>query len=325
MVRADYAPVSTTPGANWVTSKNATQLIYNTGWFVKVGYGNGKYIAVQASGDSKTFVSSDKGLTWSAGGSLPSVANWSPPVYGNSAWVTVAPSSGSVAYSTNDGGTWTLASGAVLSGSSWYTVAFGSGQFVAISNTTVASSTDGINWTGTAGLVTSSSNWLVAYGGGIFATLLTGGTSGTNVVRWSTPPNASTTTWTTLTLGNSVGTWKGLSYGNGMWLAVSDGTTSAPFFYNAASNTMTVGVVRAFPATSNATAMAFGSGRFVVARGTGSSDCYTSEDGSNWTARPLPLSASWNHLAAGPDGFLMVNGNTGFPNVALSFATDVLA
>ena len=180
-IRGDSAAINySTNGTTWTNaavtagssemSAIAYGVIGSTGYFVTVsGYSTGSQISSY---------STNGGVTWTSGSTLPSSDFWADITFGNGTFVAVAGGTGSTstkaAYST-DGTTW---SAATLPGSAtrWNKVVYGGGGFTAFaynSNRT-AYSADGITWVeGPAQAATR--NWdVAAYGGTKLVSIATG-------------------------------------------------------------------------------------------------------------------------------------------------------
>lgn len=173
-----------------------------------------------ASGTDATARSVDGGITWTAGGDLPSSATWTSVAYGNGRWVAVASGGTASAYSEDGGLTWTVG-GALPASADWISIAYGAGGFVAIAEdgTDVARSPNGgETWVGGTGL--ASSDWnSVAFGNNRFVAVSK--TSGT-VAAYSLDGLA----WTNATLPTTA-VWTSITYGGGVFLAVSSTTAAA--------------------------------------------------------------------------------------------------
>jgi hypothetical protein len=121
--------------------------------------------------------STNGGVTWTAGGSLPGgISGTAVSVaYGEGRWVALG-SGGTSAYSVNGGVSW-VAGGAVGSGT-YTSIAYGQGVFVAITTgaTTTRISTDGgQTWTA-GGSLPASSTWIsIAYGANKFVAVSSDG------------------------------------------------------------------------------------------------------------------------------------------------------
>ena len=167
-IRGDAAAVNhSTNGTAWTNATVASGsgemsaiaygAIGGTNYFVTVaGYSTGSQISSY---------STNNGVTWISGNTLPSSDFWADVAYGNSRFVTVAGGTGSTstkaAYSTN-GTSWTAAT---LPGvaTRWNKIVYGGGAFTAFaynSNRT-AYSTDGITWV-EGNTQAATRNWAVA-------------------------------------------------------------------------------------------------------------------------------------------------------------------
>jgi len=153
---ATASAVSSTDGATWVDRSSAITAL-SAGSYSAVTYGNGYFVAINTGGNI-TSVSAN-GVTWTAGGTLPSSTTWSSIAYGNGRFVAIASGGTSVAYSIDKGVTWKAAPAGLPSSQTWTKIVYGEGLFFAIASGTqsCATSPDGINWT--AQSLSSSSNW----------------------------------------------------------------------------------------------------------------------------------------------------------------------
>ena len=184
-VSADSAQVNfSTNGTSWTnaaigggTSENsaiAYGAIGGTDYFVIVtGY---------VTGSQTASYSTNNGVTWTSGNTLPSSDFWADVAFGNGTFVTIAGGTGSTstkaAYSTN-GTSWTAST---LPGvaTRWNKIVYGGGAFTAFaynSNRT-AYSVDGITWV-EGNTQAATRNWAVAaYGNSRNVTIATGTTIG---------------------------------------------------------------------------------------------------------------------------------------------------
>ena len=195
--------------------------------FVATGVGTGSgtatpyayHLVAVSSSTTVNSYSTDGGITWTAGGALPASGSWSSVTYGNGRWVAVMSGSNDSAYSTDGGITWT-AGGALPASTTWTSVAYGSGVWVAVASGGVqaASSTDGgVTWTNRT--LPTSQNWIsVAYGNGRFVAVAN--TAGTDAAY-----SLNGTSWTASTITSA--TYTNISYGQGVFLAVSQSTQAS--------------------------------------------------------------------------------------------------
>jgi len=236
-------------------------------YFIATGTDNntGKVIPVQdvavaiASGTNATARSVDGGVTWTAGGNLPSSTTWTSVAYGQGRWVAVASGSVTSAYSEDGGVTWILG-GVLPAVATWTSIAYGAGGFVAIASggTNVTRSPDGgVTWVGGTGL--ASSGWSsVTYGNNRFVAVSSNATAAAyslNGLAWT----SSTTS----------GGFTAITYGQGTFLAVGSLTTAATSEDGIVWTSRTI-------STSNNASVAFGDisqqGTFASISSTGSAN-----------------------------------------------------
>ena len=152
--------VSSTSGSTWIDRSLAITALA-AGSYSAITYGSGRFMAIATGADRKTSYSTN-GVTWTAGGLLPSAATtWSSIAYGNGRFVAIATGTAQVAVSIDRGTTWTLAPAGIGLSATWTRVRYGQGLFIAIASgtQTCATSPDGINWTIRTTGMPSSSNW----------------------------------------------------------------------------------------------------------------------------------------------------------------------
>jgi len=223
------AYIITSLGNTVFTSIGASANLVGT-YFVATGAGSGtgtatpiaNHLVAISSSTTVNAYSTDGGVTWTAGGSLPgglsgdTVAVAYGKVSGNGRWVAIG-ANGATAYSTNGGVTWT-AGGALPTATNYVDIAYGAGVFVAItgggSSTDIAAySTDG-GATWSSATLPSSSNWIsVTYGANKFVAVSNASGS---IAAYSLDG----TTWSSSTL-STTGTWTSVKYGQGVFLAVN--------------------------------------------------------------------------------------------------------
>lgn len=190
-----------------------------------VGAGTGTAIPVSnytvavSSSTTVNAYSTDGGITWTAGGALPTSGTWSAIAYGDGLWVSVRSGSTSSAYSSNGGVSW-LAGGALPASTTWTGVAYGGGIWVAVASggTQAASSTDnGATWVSRT--LPSSTNWSsVTWGNNRFVAVSS--TSGTAAAY-----SLDGITWVASTVPSAA--YTSVGYGQGVFLAVSQSTQAA--------------------------------------------------------------------------------------------------
>jgi hypothetical protein len=193
-------------------------------------------------------------------------------------------------------------------------LAYGNKTFVAVYPRTgvpgAATSPDGVTWTSRT-LPPTNVWWSdVTYGSGQFVAVGTRNATGGPFLNVATSPDGITWTLRTTTIVDSStldsGFWRGVNYGNGLFIA--DQKTS----YNSAFATSSDGITwtkRTIPAGTWCS-VAYGAGLFVSIDGTtgpGFNRALTSPDGVTWTLRTTPNAASWTSVAYGGGKFVAVS------------------
>ena len=219
-----------------------------------MAYGNGRYVAVGRDG---TAAYSDDGIVWTAV-AMPTTETYIDVCFGKGRFVAFEYYSDSFAYSS-DGIQWTVGT---LPSSSEYHGCFGNDKFVATGLRSILYSSDGITWSTQSSYDISITTMLssVCYGGGKFIALgsITGGGSiglyssnGTTWTKMSSLPSdtshmigvcygngrfvcvpsnrgydgvwsADGNTWTFFSLPATTGSWDGVRYENGVFVAYSE-------------------------------------------------------------------------------------------------------
>ena len=189
----------------------------------------------------------------------------------------------------------------------WTSAAYGAGngRFVAVATGTNASATsiDGFNWI-SGGTIPGGTNWVSVAAGAISSTtyhVAIAGGSGSTVSAYSTNGGD---TWAAMS-SFPAGNWTSVAFGNGRFVAVSNGTVSA------FSTTGTGWVNGGGMVSANYVSVAYGSGpaKFVAIAGgsTGTSQTTAySADGVSWTAGTLPALAYWTSITYGNGRFVAV-------------------
>jgi hypothetical protein len=251
------------------TPSGAIQTISSSGTAVTP-----KYVAV-ANGSSTGAYSLD-GITWTTM-TMPTASGdkWVAVTYGvyNSIgrYVAIAKDTAVAGYSL-DGITWSTASAG--QSADWADITYGNGTFVAVATTTyrTVSNDGGATWA--AGSVMSGANY-VAYGGTRFVAIAPGLT---NSAAYSTAG----TSWTTVTLpsndDSTTSSWKGLAYGNGRFVAISDNSGMAAYSLDGATWTKSN-----LPGIYEWSSIGYGQGLFYAT--TLGDIAASSPDGVTWTVR----------------------------------------
>ena len=173
-------------------------------------------------GIDDTAFTADGGVTWTAGGNLPSTGSWNALGYGGNVWMAVKSGSTEAAISEDGGLTWGTTAAALPSTATWDAIAYGAGVWVVTASGTdksAWSSDKGATWS--AVTLPSSSNWSsIAHGNNRFVAVSS--TSGTTAaVSIDGGQN-----WIASTLP-ATASWSHIEYGQGTFVAVSDGADYA--------------------------------------------------------------------------------------------------
>jgi hypothetical protein len=165
-----------------------------------VTFGEGIFVAVSTTGTGNRVMTSPDGITWTIGVSAAD-STWTEVRYGAGRFVAVA-STGTVrAMYSLDGTTWV--SSASLASETWIAAAYGNGLFVAVGTNAVATSNDGITWTSRTcptGIWTGAAygeNLFVAVG----ASGTSRAMSSPDGVTWTERTAPGTYTWRAVTFG----------------------------------------------------------------------------------------------------------------------------
>jgi len=111
-------------------------------------------------------------------------------------------------------------------------------------------------------------------------------------------------TWSSMTMPS--GQWKRLSYGNGLWVALS-GNASASSTYATSTDGVTW-TSRTMPASAFWYTLGFGNGYFIAAT-YGGSTAYRSSDGINWTPYSIGVARNWRDISYGGGTWVLVADN----------------
>jgi hypothetical protein len=183
--------------------------------------------------------------------------------------------------------TWTLAQ-APASPATWSTVDFLNGQWIALSQTgSTATSTDGSTWTDQSAPVGSWQS--VAYGSGHYVALSSADAVpnemiSTNGLQWSTRPGLPGTPKQAGRPAQN-GQWTGITYGHGLFVAVSAVGT-----VDTSPNGVTW-TQRFWRPEDSFTSITYGDGRFIAVDGA-QGDILLSLNGVNWSLIYKPLTGA---------------------------------
>ena len=300
--------------SNNITSWNQAEAThsYNTTWtqqsmpsslsWSSITYGNGVFVAI-ARGSNVAAISPD-GINWTTS-TLPSSSNWRSIAYGNRIFVAISSTvlsspSGFNSYSpvaiSSDGINWTETTVPASTGFVGFnSITYGNGIFVVTGGSGGACrSSDGVNWLGSNTLMPPSSNPIgnTAYGNGLFVTV--GVSVAGNRIYYS--PDA--VTWT---LGGSYANLSSVTYGNGVFIAVTYGNVVV--ISSDGINWITTSTL---PASTNWSYVTYGNGIFIAVS-TASNISAISFDGITWYLKTLPgPTMNWNSVSYGNGTFVTI-------------------
>jgi hypothetical protein len=203
---------STNNGQTW-TAGTA-----QTGNWVSVIYGNGRFVAVGLV--VEVMYSTNGGSTWTLGTAQP--GQWAGVAYGNGVFVAVNRASFGLTtqmISSDGGQTWAYASNPSSFGQ--YAITFSGDRFVSVGLYSASYSFDGDTWYETFNIPSSLYAWSsVTYGNGTFVA-----TSASGLVMYSFDG----VDWTR-SANPQPGVWEGLTFGTGQIQYVSSSSDSASLF-----------------------------------------------------------------------------------------------
>ncbi len=97
--------------------------------------------------------------------------------------------------------------------------------------------------------------------------------------------------------------WTSVAYGNGAFVAVAQGLTTAAAYSTNGGVTWTASTL---PSSQSWTSVAYGNGAFVAVAYASTAVAYSTNGGVTWTASTLPSSSDWNSVAYGNGAFVAV-------------------
>jgi hypothetical protein len=241
-------------GINWTTNASALPSGQNWGAILFAG---GVYVAT-ASASTSIAAWSLNGRNWSASSTaLPVNGNWTKLAFLNNTFVALnsAVSNATAAYSLDYGKSWLASS--LPSSAQWFCLAAGvasnnSPYFVqlAYNSTSNAYSTNGITWTAGSALPVSGTWISMIYANKTWVAI---SQTGGNVIYTQNP----TSTWTQATISGAPSLYN-LSFGNGVYVAIGQNSTTVAFSKNL-TTWRTATLVNSAPYTD----LQFGLGVFV--------------------------------------------------------------
>ena len=234
-----------------------------------VTYGNGYYVAVAKNSD--TYAYSSDGQTWSSA-SMPEEQNWVAAAYGNGVVVVIA-TDNACAYGQPGR---RLTSSTLPAWAEWSAITFNGIRFIAVStdNKFIALSTDGSYWEtvsyyndfiGLTSVAANSIGLCVAAG-----------------VNLSSAFQYSYDGYSWMSTNVTYGNWSSIAYGNGIFVAIENGSNRAMYSVDAVTWIDTV-----LPSSDDWSTIVYGNGKFIVISETRGALAY-SYDGKNWSSeRPV--------------------------------------
>jgi hypothetical protein len=182
-----------------------------------------------------------------------------------------------------------------LASNTYYTsIAYGNGLWVAVpsGNSTGAYSTDGQTWSNIS--LPSSGNWTgIAYGNTYWVVISSAGTGSNSIAAVSKANGAG---WRTTTLPGTPTTWSNLVYGNGTFVAIATGTTSAAYSTNYGQSWSSA----TLPTTAPWTGLAYGNGKYIaVASSSGTATASTTLASGGSVGTNTFVVSSATNIAAG--------------------------
>jgi hypothetical protein len=286
-----------------------------------VTYANGLFVAVATSGTGNRVMTSPDGITWTA---RTSAANdqWTSVAYANGMFVAVAQTGSGNRVMTNGAFDTTNPGAPSITG--------GPAAGSSTSSTRAELTFSGVDNAGGSGV--ASHQCKVDGPAGVAGSwaactsthVLTGLADGTYTfsvraidVAGNTGPAASRTwevssllggtpdgfTWTSRTSAAD-NQWRGVAYGNGMFVAIAQSGTGNRVMTSPDGVTWTA---RTSAADNSWTSVAYGNGLFVAVAASGSGNrVMTSPDGINWTLRTSAADNSWIDVTYGNGLFVAV-------------------
>ena len=212
-------------GYNWTESGASS-----VGPWSAVTFGNGKFVAVGVSG---TTMYSTDAITWTSPGQIggTNAFDWGAVIYGTdnlgvAKFVAVCSNTGSTkksAVSLDNGINWTIYTSAI---SGQIAITFGNNLFVSVGIKTgliagVQTSSDGQTWTERTVPYSVVSDWIVsiAFGNNLFVSTTVDG----NIIS-----SADGITWTLTTVLSSA-SWRGVTFGENIFVAVAQSASVSPY------------------------------------------------------------------------------------------------
>ena len=271
-------------GSNW-----SSITLPSTQTWAGIAYGNGYWVIIAGVSTASTVaaISKSNGQGWKSI-TLPVSATWSNIAYGNGTFVSIATGSNTGIYSTSYGQSWvtvqtatTLTSSAITNisvSAGTATVTFNSQPFAPfIAGSTITLT--GFNPSSTTGTVNNINS------------TFTVGTCNQTTLTFALTGSYSSISFGTISGFQSglpsSSTWTGLTYGNGRFVAVASGGTTAIY--------STDGIIwrtSTLPASTTWSSITYGQSAFVAVSSTSSVTAY-SADGITWNSSNTAIAANF--------------------------------
>ncbi len=286
---------------------------------------------------------------------LPKSAKWNSVAYGSGKFVAAAGDDSSELVYSTDGVNWLPST--FPSSRHWACVAYGNGRFVAVSGENsyyVAYSVDGINWSAGTNLPFTTNQPCITFGVNDAFVIVDKGSNNTayssDGITWYAGKMPISGNWSSVTFDKVIGRyvatlyglvsaysinganwelanmpssadWSSVTHGEGVFVAVANGSNKAAYSTDGINWTATT-----LPATASWSSVTHGNGMFVAVA-YGSNNVARSTDGINWTAATLPSSANWQSIGFGNGKFVVVakNSNNAAYAIAIPSIVDQLS
>ena len=279
---------TTLPGGNWEA----------------IAEGNSVIVAVGLGGAfDKTMRSTNFGTSWTMVTDPINTIGFNSIAFGNNLFVAVSNDLGiNVIYSNDDGLTWNTSS----IPESCSKICFSGGKFLAISNSSgnIYHSVDAITWK-------------LAVGTGIYSNIapalspdnktiaIRNGVANISFIDNESLDTVLNNLTVTAHAASEANSWKSVTYGNGLYVAVSsDGTNRVMTSVDG-----TTWVARSAAEANSWQSVTFGNGVYVAVASDGANRVMTSIDGIVWTAHLSTEQNSWQSVKFGNDLFYAVSSD----------------
>lgn len=265
--------ITSPDGINWTNGGNFP----NPGIILiprSVIFGNGMFVAACSAGSVARLAYSVDGKVWTLSNTGGDLRSRQCVCFSNELGLFVAMgtngTSGQRAMTSYDGINWTLQTTPAAGDLTWEGVTYGNGLFVAVAsngNDRVMTSPDGVNWTVRDTGGGDAIGWReICYGNGVFVAVGTPDASNNAVM--TSPDGIVWTLRTVQIIAGGGGTWFGVVYAGGTFVAVGSGTTNS--IMKSVDNGITWTKVTTDPQTNQSwLSVTYGNGIFVAVANVG--------------------------------------------------------